>query len=365
MDFSLTAEQTQLRDTVRQFLESRCPASHNRKVINSVPGYDREIWINLGRDIGLGGIHAPSECGGAGLSYSDTCLVLEQLGHGLYCGPYLSSNVLAVNALHIGNTVDSRQRLSDVISCSQTATIAFIEKQALWKLEGTNCIERDGKINGEKSFVLNGSTAELILVIAKSHPDGTFGLFALERDASGLNCTPTQSLDLTRRLARISFRNAEVQRLCVWDAAKHQEFLDLANIAIANEMVGGAQRMLDSALEYSSTRVQFGRTIGSLQAIKHKCAEMLLDIELARSAAFCSARSVSEASERTKLASMAKAMASDAFMNSASQCIQIHGGIGFTWENDTHLWYRRAKSSEVYLGDSTYHRERYLASLGV
>lgn len=365
MNYSLTAEQMQLRDTVAQFLESRCPTSHTREVMNSTPGYDKERWVNLGRDMGLGGIHAPTECGGAGLSYSETCIVLEEMGNALYSGPYFSSNVLAVNALLIGDGSESNQFLQDVVSCNRTATIAFIEKQAHWDLDSIQCTEKDGRINGEKSYVFNGSGADLVLVVARCQPEDTFGLFALDGDVTGLHVNQMKSLDLTRHLSRLTFENVEALRLSVWNESKHREFLDLACIGLANEMVGGAQQMLDSALEYASTRVQFGRTIGSLQAIKHKCAEMLLNIELARSSTLCAAQSTRDDSERPKMAAMAKAMASDAFMNAAAECIQIHGGIGFTWENDTHLWYRRAKSCEVYLGDSNYHREKYLQSIGL
>ncbi len=365
MDFAWTSEQEQLRDTVAQFLEARCPTTHTREFMDSELGYDRSLWVALGRDMGLGGIHAPEEFGGAGLSYAETCAVLEQMGRALYSGPYFSSNVLAINALLIDDSSESSQFLKDVVSCNRTATIAFIEKQALWNLDSIQCSERGGRINGEKSYVFNGSGAELVLVVARCQPEDTFGLFALDGDVAGLHISPVKSLDLTRQLSRLTFDNVEAIKLSVWSESKHGEFLDLACIALANEMVGGAQRMLDSALEYASTRVQFGRTIGSLQAIKHKCAEMLLNIEFARSAAFSAARSVSDASERAKMASMAKAMASDAYMKVAAECIQIHGGIGFTWENDTHLWYRRAKSSEVYLGDAPYHRELYLQASGV
>lgn len=364
MEFAWTAEQEQLRDTVAQFLEARCPTSHTREIMDSALGYDRATWVTLGRDMGLGGIHAPEQHGGAGLSYAETCVVLEQMGHALYCGPYFSANVLAVNALLIGDSSDSHELLRDVAACDQISTVAFIEKRARWDLEKFECNERDGRINGEKSFVLNGPGSELILVIAKCQSDSGSGLFAVQADASGVQVETVGSLDLTRPLARQTFENAEARKIADWDESKHQAFLDLARIALANEMIGGAQRMLDSSLEYASTRVQFGRTIGSLQAIKHKCSELLLDIELARSAAFCAARSVEDDSERTKIASIAKAMASDTYMKAAADCIQIHGGIGFTWENDTHLWYRRAKSSEVYLGDANHHREVYLQAMG-
>ena len=362
MDFVWTSEQEQLRDTVAQFLETRCPTSHTREIMDSALGYDRSIWVDLGRELGLGGIHAPAEFGGAGLSYAETCIVMEQMGYALYCGPYFSSNVMAVNALLVGDSDESHQLLREVVSCTRTTTVAFIQQQDSTEVE---CSVHDGRINGEKELVLNGPGADLILVITKCQPDSGFGLYAVQGDAIGLRNEAVKSLDLTRRLSRTVFENVEVSKLADWSDLKHRKFLDLARIALANEMVGGAQRMLDSALEYASTRVQFGRTIGSLQAIKHKCSEMLLNIELARSAAFCAARSAEEDSERTRMASIAKAMASDAYMQAAAECIQIHGGIGFTWENDTHLWYRRAKSSEVYLGDASFNRETYLQSIGV
>ena len=365
MDFAWTAEQEQLRETVAQFLDARCPISQTREIMDSSLGYDRATWVNLGRDMGLGGIHAPVEYGGAGLSYAETCVVLEQMGRALYCGPYLSSNVMAVNALLVGNTAESRELLKDLVTCDQISTVALVEQRARWDLASFDCTERNGQLSGEKSFVLNGPGADLILVIAKSQSDSGFGLFGVRSNEVGLQNESIKSLDLTRRLARLTFENVEASLLAEWSEAKHQEFLDLTRIALANEMVGGAQRMLDSALEYASTRVQFGRTIGSLQAIKHKCSEMLLNIEFARSAAFCAARSAEDDSERTKMACIAKAMASDAYMKAAEECIQIHGGIGFTWENDTHLWYRRAKSSEVYLGDANFNREMYLQSTGV
>ncbi|MXW55075.1 MAG: acyl-CoA dehydrogenase [Gammaproteobacteria bacterium] len=365
MDFAWTSEQEQLRDTVAQFLEARCPTTHTREFMDSELGYDRSLWVALGRDMGLGGIHAPEEFGGAGLSYAETCAVLEQMGRALYSGPYFSSNVLAVNALLVGDSSQSQELSHDVVTCVHSSTVAFIEKSVRWDLKELECSEHDGRINGQKSFVLNGSGTDIVLVIARCRSGSGFGLYAVQEDSVGLSNETIRSLDLTRRLTRITLENVEASKLAEWNESKHQEFLDLALIALANEMAGGAQRMLDSALEYASTRVQFGRTIGSLQAIKHKCSEMLLNIELARSAAFCAARSVSDASERTKMASMAKAMASDAYMKVAAECIQIHGGIGFTWENDTHLWYRRAKSSEVYLGDAPYHRELYLQASGV
>lgn len=366
MEFAFTPEQNQLRETVAQFLGSRCPISTTRELLDAPIVYNLDVWRSLGTDLGLGGIHAPVDAGGAGLSYVDSCIVLEEMGKALYSGPFISSNTLAVNALLCCDGESAANLLADVVSCNRLATVAFLERTALWNAQSFQCsVDRNG-LNGEKSYVLHGNTADLLIVVARTNtPDGV-GFYAVEAESLGVECKPLDSIDLTRALSTFRFDGVKVKLLGEVDEAKYQEFLDLAVIGLANEMIGGAQRMLDSAVEYSSTRVQFGRTIGSLQAIKHKCAEMLLAVELAKSACYRAAEAMGQRERnRSQLASVAKAMASDAYVEAALNCIQIHGGIGFTWENDTHLWYRRAKSSEVFLGDASYHRERYLQELGV
>ncbi len=364
MEFSFSEEQIQIRETVARFLAERNSSIHIRQLIESKTGYDHEVWTSLGRDLGLGGIHVPTEFGGAGLSYVETCLVLEQMGYALYGGPFFSSNLLSVNALLCCGTTQAHELIPDIVSCNQIATVAFTGKRAGWaRLDAPSEVNK-GRLNGEKSFVTDGLTADYLLVIANDESEAGRGLYVVDSNDSGVNISSLNSLDFTRRLAHIEFQDVPTTRLGDFNFETHSEFVNLALVGLANEMVGGAQRMLDSAIEYSGARVQFGRTIGSLQAIKHKCSELLMDLELAKSAAYRAAAAMSEQEkDRAGLASIAKAMSSDVFVKAASDCIQIHGGIGFTWENDTHLWYRRAKSSEVYLGDASHHREQYLQSL--
>jgi alkylation response protein AidB-like acyl-CoA dehydrogenase len=219
------------------------------------------------------------------------------------------------------------------------------------------------RLDGVKSFVLDGHTADTIVVLARqpgSSGDEGLSFFTLPGDAEGLSRTLLETADPTRKQARLEFKSVAAELLGEEGAAA-QPFartLDQAAICLANEMVGGAERLRESALEYSLMRVQFGRQIGSFQTMKHKSADMLLEVELAKSAAYYAAAAASEEDEELPaLASLAKASASAAYMQTAINTVQIHGGIGFTWDNDTHLWFKRAKSSEVFLGDPSYHRE--------
>ena len=218
-------------------------------------------------------------------------------------------------------------------------------------------------LSGEKHFVVDGHTADLIVVVARA--PGTSGnegvsFFSVNSEAAGLDRALLASMDPTRKLAKLRFDNTPAALLgSEGEGAKAFELtLAQASIALANEMAGGAERLFESAVEYTQMRMQFGRAIGSFQAIKHKLADMLLEVELAKSAAYGAAQAAAEGSDETPaLASLAKAALSDAYLQTAANTIQLHGGIGFTWDNDTHLWFKRAKSSEVLLGDATYHRE--------
>ncbi|MEL0113702.1 MAG: acyl-CoA dehydrogenase, partial [Rickettsiales bacterium] len=227
------------------------------------------------------------------------------------------------------------------------------------------------RLDGTKSFVLDGHTAGLIVVLARTPgSSGAEGLsfFTVAGDAAGLERTKLDSMDPTRKLARLSFAGVEADLLGDEGAAAVplRQTLDIAAICLANEMVGGAERLRESAVEYANMRVQFGRAIGSFQSLKHKAADMLLDVELAKSAAYYAAAAADEDDEEiSALASLAKAAAADAYMQTAIHTVQIHGGIGFTWDNDTHLWFKRAKSSEVFLGDAAYHRERLMQQWNV
>ena len=218
-----------------------------------------------------------------------------------------------------------------------------------------------------KSFVLDGHTADLIVVVAQPARKG-LSFFTVPGDAPGLTRRALKVMDPTRKQARLEFRGVEAELLGEegGGAAPFARTMMQAAVCLANEMVGGAERLRQSALDYANLRVQFGRAIASFQSMKHKQADMLVDVELAKSAAYAAASAAAEDdAELPALASLAKACASEAYMQTAIHTIQIHGGIGFTWDNDTHLWFKRAKSSEVFLGDPTYHRELMMRAWGV
>ena len=214
-------------------------------------------------------------------------------------------------------------------------------------------------LTGVKTFVLDGCVADIILVAART--DAGLGIFRVEGEAAGLTRTALPVLDQTRKLARLAFENTPATLLGRDGGADDAlaRTLDLAAAAIAAEQLGGAEKCLEMAVEYAKTRIQFGRPIGSFQAIKHKCADMLVETELARSAAYHAGFTAAERPEDLHwAASLAKAHCSEAFMNAAAENIQIHGGIGFTWEHPAHIYFKRAKSSELFLGDPVYHRHR-------
>lgn len=362
MNFVFSDEQLQLRETVQQFLAANAPTSQIRTLMETDHGFDRSIWRSLIQELGLGGIHVPDVHGGAGLSYVELCIVFEEMGRALFMGPFLS-NTLATNAIALFGTEQQKQRfLPPILTGERIVTVATAEQDGGWLPSGPSTrMDNLEFLNGEKRFVTDALIADTFIVLAKDAKD-QIAFFLVDRERAGVDVVPQTGLDPTRKIGTVSFTDAACERLGNCDATKLSRFFDLAITALSNEMVGGAQQMLDSALEYSRTRVQFGRSIASLQAIKHKCADLVTQLELAKSSAYVAAEAAdSEDGNRfSALASAAKASANDAYMQAASDCIQIHGGIGFTWENDTHLWYKRAKSSEVFLGGANHHRERFL-----
>jgi alkylation response protein AidB-like acyl-CoA dehydrogenase len=339
-------------------------------------GYDPAVWRQLSEDLALPGIHVPEQYGGAGFAMVELCIVTEELGRALLCAPYFSSAVLAANAiLGAGSEAQKSALLPRIASGARLATLAVTEPDGNWDPAGIELVatpDSDGyRLDGSKSFVVDGHVADLLIVAARAaKTTGLAGLalFTLDANAGGVERRLLESMDPTRKIARIDFRGAPAQLLGSLDngAEAILRTLDRAAIALATEMVGGAQALLDSAVSYAKLRVQFGRTIGSFQAIKHKLADMLLDLELAKSAAYYAAQaSAADDPEWPALASLAKAAASETYLHTAAECIQIHGGIGFTWDNDTHLWFKRAKSSEVFLGQPSYHRELLMQRWGV
>ncbi len=367
VNFAFTDEQEQFRSVVQRFLKDKSPTTEVRRLMETESGYDDEVWRQLSHDLGLPAIHIPEVYGGAGFGPVELGIVMEELGRSLLCAPYFSSSVLAANAiLNAGSESQKLELLPNIASGQQLATLAVIEPNGRWDAGGVECtVSTHGSefiLSGTKSFVLDGCGADLLVVVART-PDsiGETGvsLLIVSGDADGVTRRALQGMDPTRKLARIDFDDAPATRLGQSGNGYPAlaKTLDQAAIALANEMVGGAQALLDAAVDYAKLRVQFGRAIGSFQAIKHKCADMLIDVELAKSTAYYAAQAAQENDpELPALACLAKACASEAYMRTAASCIQIHGGIGFTWDNDTHLWSKRAKSSEALLGLPSYHR---------
>jgi alkylation response protein AidB-like acyl-CoA dehydrogenase len=363
IQFAFTDEQEQFRSTIRRFLNDKSPTIEVRRLMGTADGYDPEVWRQLSEELALPGIHIPEQYGGAGFGMVELCIVAEELGRALLCAPYFSTTVLAANAImNAGTEAQKASLLPDIASGSRLATLAITEPNGNWDPSSIETVARF-RIDGTKSYVVDGHIADLLIVAARvpssSGRDG-LGLFTVDAKDAGVERHLLESMDPTRKIARIDFRGAHATLLGELDdgGKRIQRTMDQAAIALANEMMGGAQALLDSAVSYAKLRVQFGRTIGSFQAIKHKLADMLLDVELAKSAAYYAAQAAAlENPEWSALASLAKAAAAETYLHTAVECIQIHGGIGFTWDNDTHLWFKRAKSSEVFLGQPSYHRE--------
>ncbi len=376
MRFGFSEEQEELRRAVRRFLEDKSPVAEVRRLMETEQGFDPAVWSQLARELGLTAVHLPEEYGGQGLGFVELGIVLEEMGRALLCAPYFASVVLGANAiLCAGSDAQKKDLLPRIASGDGIATLALCEASGRWDAEGI-ALEASGshgeyRLDGEKTLVLAGESATLILVAARlpgtRGPEGV-SLFSVPGDAAGLSRHPLDALDPTRKLARLELSGVRAAPLGepgrAWPALSRT--LDLAAIALASEMVGTAQRLLEMSVDYAKLRMQFGRPIGSFQAIKHKCADVLLELELAKSAAYYAAGAVDENdAELPALASLAKSYASEALMQAALETIQIHGGIGFTWEHDAHLYFKRAKSSEVFLGDPSYHRELLAQRWGI
>ncbi|MGE0767982.1 MAG: acyl-CoA dehydrogenase family protein [Hyphomicrobiaceae bacterium] len=371
MKFGFSDEQQEFRSIVRRFMDDKSPTSAVRRLMETEAGYDADVWRRLSQDLGLTAVHIPEAYGGQGFGVSDLAIAVEEMGRALLCAPYFASTVLAATAiLKAGNEAQKAALLPAIASGTTIAALAFTEDNGRWDADGVGMTATSNggrwRLTGHKSFVIDGTTASLLVVLAR-RPGTTGGdglsLFTVAEKAAGLSRRPLASMDPTRKLARLTFEEVEAQLLGDEGAAAGPlgQTLDIAAICLAHEMVGGAEQLREQAIEFAGQRYQFGRPIGSFQSLKHKAADMLLEVELAKSAAYYAAAAVDEGdADVPALASLAKAAASDAYMQTAIHSVQIHGGIGFTWDNDTHLWFKRAKSSEVFLGGPEYHRERLM-----
>ena len=371
MNFAFTEEQEELRSTVRSFLESKGAEEAVREQMETDNGFDGAVWSQMAEQMGLQGLHIPEEFGGSGFGYVELGIVLEEMGRALLCAPFFSSVVLAANTLLLsGDDAAKSAHLPGIASGETIATVAFTEPSGKWDESGIEMQASgaggDFTLTGTKMFVIDGHTANLIIVAART--SAGVSLFVVDGDASGLTRTALSTMDQTRKQAKLEFDNTPATLLGTdgagWEVLS--QMLDLAAVSLSAESVGGAQKVLEMAVDYAKVRVQFGRPIGSFQAIKHKCADMLLEVESAKSAAYYGMWCASEMNdELASVASLAKAYCTEAYFHAAAENIQIHGGIGFTWEHPAHLYFKRAKSSELMFGDPTYHRELLAQRIGI
>ena len=372
MDFGFSDEQEMLRQTARAFLEENCPTTFVRQMLDDERGYSPDLWKQMA-DLGWLGLAFPEEYGGQGLSFVDLTVILEEMGAVLLPSPFLSSVLLAGQTILIGGSEEQKQTyLPKIANGSLLATLALTEPSGRFDAEGVSDLKAvpagdNFQLSGTKLFVPDAHVSDLLVVAARTKDAGdkSFGisLFLVDANTPGISTTLLQTMDQTRKQCEVVFENVSVGRDRLlgqidmgWPILR--KMLNIACTALCAEMVGGAQRVLDISVTYAKERVQFGRPIGSFQAIKHKCAEMMLQVESAKSAAYYAAWAVDEDVPEVPLAvSMAKAYCSDAYRYTAGEGIQVHGGIGFTWEHDMHLYFKRAKYAEFTFGDATYHRE--------
>jgi alkylation response protein AidB-like acyl-CoA dehydrogenase len=368
MKFSFSSEQEEFRSNLRRLLGERSPTKEVRRLMETETGWERDAWRKLNTELGLTAVRIPEQYGGQGFGFGELGIVLEEMGRALVCAPYFSTAVLATGAiLNAGSEADKRALLPGIASGETVATLAWVEHPDHWDAEATAMTATSSgnsyKLDGFKSYVLDGHTADLIVVLARapgSNGKSGLSLFTVAGDAKGLSRRLLKTMDMTRKLARLEFKGVEAKLLgAAGDAASPlARTMTEAAICLANEMAGVAERLREDALAYSKMRMQFGRPIASFQSMKHKAADMLVDVELAKSAAYYAAAALDDGDNDVEaIASLAKAAASESCLQTAIHAIQIHGGIGFTWDNDTHLWFKRAKSSEVLLGDAHHHRE--------
>ncbi len=367
MNFAFTEEQEQLREFVRAFMEDKSDESAVREQMGTEQGYDQAVWSQMADQMGLQSLIIPEEFGGQGFTFVELGVVLEEMGRALLCAPFFSGMLASLALLHSGDDDAKKAHLPGIASGETIAALAFTEENGKWDQSGIEATaDSSGKITGTKSFVIDGHVAGLLIVAAKS--EAGVSLYSVDAADPGVTATALVTMDQTRKQAKVELNGAQGTLVGTdgkgWDVLG--TVLDLAAVALAAEQVGGAQYVLEMAVQYAKDRVQFGRPIGSFQAIKHKCADMLLEVESAKSAAYYGLWCAAEMNdELASTASLAKAYCSDAYFHAAAENIQIHGGIGFTWEHPAHLYFKRAKSSELMFGDPAYHRELLAQRIGL
>jgi alkylation response protein AidB-like acyl-CoA dehydrogenase len=349
MQFGLSESQQILKDTARKFFAGECPMAHTRKFMESETAYDPALWQKLAQQ-GFTGIIFPEEFGGMGLGKVELVLLMEEAGYALLPGPLLSTLMAGAVIDACGSGEQKQRYLAPICSGEARATLAFVEESAGWDRSQLNVSAAGEKLTGKKLFVTDAAVADLVVVVAKD------AVLIVKADAPGMSMQVMKGMDLTRKIYSVELKSTPAERL---EGPGCERALEIATAALTAEMAGGMQRVLEMTVAYAKTRKQFGKPIGSFQAVQHMCADMYLETESARSAAYYAAWALEEnAPDASTAVSIAKMYASDASRTVGNRGIQVHGGMGFTWENDLHLYYRRAKASETMLGDATFHRER-------
>jgi alkylation response protein AidB-like acyl-CoA dehydrogenase len=374
MDFAFSEEQEMLRRSARDFLAKECSSKVVRKLMESSDTYDEGLWKKVAA-LGWTALGIPEEYGGVG-TFLDLVVVLEEAGRALMPGPFFATMGLAVPAIiEAGTEGQKKEALSAIAQGSARATLAFTEPSGRWDAGSVTLTAKPSgggwQLDGIKQFVPDAEAADFTVVAARTRGEGEDGisLFLVKGRPQGMTVTPLKTLDQTRRWSEVRFDGIKLDAGSLMGAADKawpplKRALEWATAALCAEMVGGTQKVLETSTDYAKTRHQFGKPIGIYQAVSHKLADMLVLSESGRSATYYAAWAVdADAPDRSLAASMAKAYVSDAYRKVAGDGIQVHGGIGFTWEHDMHLYFKRAKSSEVTLGDATYHRELVAQSL--
>ncbi|MFN8497635.1 MAG: acyl-CoA dehydrogenase family protein [Anaerolineae bacterium] len=375
MDFDFSPEQMMLRDQARDFLVNECPSALVRQMMDDERGHSPALWRQMA-DLGLLSVAIPEEYGGLGMGMVEHALILEQMGRTLCPGPYFATTVLTATAILAGGTAAQKQQyLSAIAAGDLIGTVALLEDEIAWDASGVHAqatpVAGGYRLNGLKRLVPFAKVADFVIVPARiGGPDGDVSLFLVDRATDGVTVTPLVSLDMTEKVSQIELTDAMVPAACVLGqpgngAAVFDAVVQRAAVAAAAEMVGAARASLDMSVEYAKTREQFGQPIGSFQAVKHRLADMLVDAEAAFAATYYAAWAQDDHGDEAQVAAhVAKAYTNEAARKICGDAIQVHGGIGFTWEYDLHLYFKRAKHYEALYGDTQFHREKLAQHAG-
>ncbi len=358
MEFELSDEQLEFQKSLRRMISDRSPIKSIREVVKTEAGWDEGLWQQFSEQAGLPALLVPEEYDGAGATLVEAMIAMEELGRGIVPSPFFATTAFGVvPILTFGSDAQKQELLPSIAAGEITVTTALTEPSGNWGPDGVEMVSAGTgatvTLSGTKSFVIDGHTADKIIVVAKTGDQ--YGLYVVDGDASGLTRTKQTTLDLTRPMATLEFKNVPATALGEpgsWDRISH--VLDVAATLLAAEMVGAMEASMTMAVEYAKVRNQFSRAIGSFQGIKHRLSEMAVEVDTARAATWYAAYAGAEGQDDFATAALvAKATAAAGFAFTASWTVQVHGGIGFTWDHDAQLYYRKAKSTELLLGSTT------------